>query len=199
MEKESTMPWEKQFDIEEALERAKETFWAQGYEATSMDLLLKRMGINRGSFYDTFQSKRDVLIKALRQYDARNRISLLRAVAEGKSPREAIAAVFRCMIDGSRGPQSRHGCFFVNSALEIAPKDKEVARIVRRGFGDMEKFFAELVRRGQKAGEIRNRRDVAGMSRTLMNQMVGLMVLVRARAPKAVLESLVKQAERLLD
>lgn len=193
------MPWEKQFDIDKALERAKETFWALGYEATSMELLLKRMGIHRGSFYDTFRSKREVLIKALRQYDARNRISLLRAVAEGKSPRQAIAAVFRCMIDGSRGAQGRHGCFLVNSALEIAPKDKEVARIVRRGFGDMEKFLADLVRRGQKAGEIRMRRNAAEMGRTLMNQMVGLMVLVRARAPRAVLESVVKQAERLLD
>jgi len=192
------MPWEKQFDIDEALERAKDTFWARGYEATSMDVLLKRMGINRGSFYDTFGSKRDVLIEALQRYDARNRAALLRAVAEGKSPRAAIAAIFRSMIDGSRGPQGRHGCFLVNSALEIAPKDKTVARIVRRGFADVEEFFAELVRRGQQAGEIRKRPSARQISRTLLNQLVGLMVLVRGRAPRATLDSVVKQAGRML-
>lgn len=193
------MPWEKQFDVDKALERAKETFWARGYEATSMELLLKRMGINRGSFYDTFRSKRDVLVKALRQYDAHNRASLLRAAAQGKPPREAIATVFRCMIDGSRGRLSRHGCLLVNSALEMAPKDKEVAQIVRSGFKDIEKFFAELVRQGQEAGEIHKRLNAAETGSLLMNQMVGLMVLVRARAPKTVLDSVVAQAERMLE
>ncbi len=192
------MPWEKQFDVEKALERAKDAFWAQGYEATSMDALLKKMGIHRGSFYDTFKSKRDIMIRSLRQYDARNRAALLRAVAKGKSPRAAIATVFRSMIDGSRGPQSRHGCFLVNSALEVAPKDSEAARIVRYGFRDIEKFFTEIILRGQQSGEFCKDLDAIEMGRTLMNQMIGLMVLVRAGAPKPVLKSVVQQAQKLL-
>lgn len=192
------MPWEKQFDVDEALDRAKDTFWAKGYEATSMNLLLKRMGINRGSFYDTFQSKRDVLIRALRQYDARNRTALLRAAAAGKPPREAIAAIFRGAIDGSRGPQSRHGCLLVNSALEVAPKDAEAARIVRDGFRDIERLFTQLIRQGQRTGEIRKDLDAEGTGRILLSQLVGLMVLVRAGASKPVLKSVVEQVERLL-
>ena len=192
------MPWEKQFDVEKAVERARDTFWALGYEATSMDVLLKRMGIHRGSFYDTFKSKRDIMIHSLRQYDARNRAALLRAVTKGKSPRAAIAAVFRSMIDGSRGPQSRHGCFLVNSALEVAPKDSEAARIVRNGFRDIEQFFTELIRRGQQSGEFCKDLEAREMGRTLMNQLIGLMVLARAGAPKPVLKSVAQQAEKLL-
>lgn len=192
------MPWEKRFDVEKALERAKDTFWAQGYEGTSMDLLLKRMGINRGSFYDTFGSKRDVLIQSLRQYDACDRGSRLRKVADGKRPRAAIATVFRSMIDGSRGPQGRHGCLLVNSALEVAPNDREAAKIVCDGFRDIEEFFAGLIRQGQKVGEFRRGLDARELGRTLMNQLVGLMVLVRARADQAVLKSVVRQAEQLL-
>ncbi len=192
------MPWEKQFDVEKALERAQDTFWEQGYEATSMDCLLKRMGINRGSFYDTFGSKRDVLIQALRRYYWRDRVSYFRELTRGKPPRRAVAAVFHSMTDLSSGPQARRGCFLVNSALEIAPKDREVARIVRDGFADIEKFFSELVRQGQKTGEIRKNRNALEMGRALMNHLLGLMVLVRSRAPRAVLDSVVKQAERLL-
>ncbi len=192
------MPWEKQFDVEEALERAMHTFWAQGYEATSMDVLLRRMGINRGSFYATFRSKRHVLIRALQRYDARNRDAVMRGIAEGRSPRKAVSMIFRGLTDGSRFPQGRHGCFLVNAALEMAPKDKEVARIVRQGFSELEKFFAELVREAQKTGEVRKGVNAAATGRALMNQLVGLMVLVRSKAPQAVLDSVVKQAEQMM-
>ena len=48
------MPRTKAFDVTDALDKAKDYFWAHGYESTSMDDLLKAMGINRGSFYDTY-------------------------------------------------------------------------------------------------------------------------------------------------
>lgn len=192
------MPWDKQFDVDEALDRAKDLFWEHGYESTSMEMLLKAMRINRGSFYDTFKSKRDVMIRALRRYDADNRASVLRAVAAGKSPKEAIGAVFRGMIDGSRGSQGRHGCFLVNSALEVAPQDEEASQIVHEGLRDVERFFADLIRLGQQKGEIPKDLDPTAMGRTLMNQSVGLMVLVRSKAPKAVQESVVQQASAIL-
>ena len=43
------MPWEKQFNVDAALEKAMRTFWARGYEATSMQDLVDCMGVNRGS------------------------------------------------------------------------------------------------------------------------------------------------------
>ena len=44
------MPWEKTFDIDDAIARATEVFWAKGYEATSLADLLQAIGINKGSF-----------------------------------------------------------------------------------------------------------------------------------------------------
>ena len=64
------MPWEKQFDVDAALDRAMEGFWSRGYAASSTQDLLGRMGINRGSLYDTFGSKRALFLAALRRYEA---------------------------------------------------------------------------------------------------------------------------------
>jgi len=192
------MPRDKQFDVDEALDRALETFWSQGYETTSMDDLLKRMGINRGSFYDTFNSKHDVLIDALKRYDREYRRADLRASARGRSPREAILSLFKSMATGSRGPHGKHGCFLVNSALELAPKDKAVARIVRSGFRDTEKFFAGLLAKGQVSGEISGELDPEETARALMCQLLGLMVLVRSGSSKSVIRSAAGLAGDLL-
>jgi len=192
------MPWDKQFDVDDALDRAFETFWAQGYESTSMDDLLKRMGINRGSFYDTFKSKHDLYIDALKRYDREYRRADLRSSAKGCTPREAILSLFNAMAEGLRGPHGKYGCFLVNSALELAPKDKQVARIVRSGFRDTERFFAGLLDRGQSTGEISNQLVPQEAARILMCQLMGLMVLVRSGAGKPVLRSAAGLAEDLL-
>ena len=39
----------KEFERDEALQKAMEVFWARGYEATSMQNLVEHMGINRQS------------------------------------------------------------------------------------------------------------------------------------------------------
>lgn len=193
------MPRAKQFEVEVALDRAKDLFWEKGYEATSMDDLLSCMGINRGSFYDTFGSKRELMLAALRRYDAMNRSALIRGVAQDKSPREAILGIFRSMIDGSRGPQGNHGCLLVNSAMELAPTDPSVASIVRNGFEDIARFFSGLARQAQKQGEIPSGRPATEIGQALLALLIGLMVLVRANASPRQLESVVEQAARTLD
>ncbi len=58
----------KEFDQDEALQKAMEAFWARGYEATSMQDLVEHMGINRQSLYDTFGDKHSLFLKALDRY-----------------------------------------------------------------------------------------------------------------------------------
>ena len=192
------MPWEKQFDVDEALERAKNTFWTVGYEAASMSDLLKSMGINRGSFYDTFKSKHDLMLTVLRRYDANERRVLLEAVKQNRTPREALVALFRALVDDTRGPLSRRGCFLVNAALELSPSDPEVAEIVQNAFADNERFFLEQIRAGQQTGEIPTELDAEEMACLLVAQYAGLMVLVRAGSPQPVLDAAVEQLEKIL-
>ena len=63
------MPWEKDFDMDVALGDAMRTFWAKGYEATSMSDLTKAMKINKGSLYNAYGSKKELFTKALQKYD----------------------------------------------------------------------------------------------------------------------------------
>ena len=51
----------REFDREEALERATGVFWAKGYASTSTDDLLT-------SLYNAFQDKRALYLEALERY-----------------------------------------------------------------------------------------------------------------------------------
>src|SRR5436305_13985260 len=62
------MARQKEFDRDEVLHKAMEVFWTRGYEGASMQDLVKRMGINRQSIYDTFGDKHSLFLQSLDRY-----------------------------------------------------------------------------------------------------------------------------------
>ena len=52
----------KEFDEQVVLTKAMNLFWEQGYEKTSMQELVDRMGIHRRSIYDTFGDKHQLCL-----------------------------------------------------------------------------------------------------------------------------------------
>ena len=45
------------FDPEQVLQQAMMLFWQQGFERLSMEQLVKHLGVNRYSLYETFGNK----------------------------------------------------------------------------------------------------------------------------------------------
>src|SRR5258708_33708597 len=62
------MARQKEFDRDEVLHKAMEVFWTRGYEGASVQDLVKHMGINRQSIYDTFGDKHALFLQALDRY-----------------------------------------------------------------------------------------------------------------------------------
>lgn len=192
------MPWKKQFDVGDAREKAKALFWAKGYEATSMDDLLGCMGINRGSFYATFGSKRDLYTDALRRYDQQHRRDVLGSLGTGRNPRRRILALLEGVRRDSCGSKGKRGCFLANAAIELATTDRAVAKIVRGAFAETEEFFHTAISDGQASGEIRADIDPRGTARALLGLLLGMRVLARSGAAAPVLASVARQARGML-
>src|SRR5215475_3677477 len=60
----------REFDADEALDKALHVFWRQGYEGTSLTDLTEAMGISRPSLYAAFGNKEDLFRRALDRYAA---------------------------------------------------------------------------------------------------------------------------------
>jgi len=58
----------REFILEEVLDKAVETFWSKGYEATSIQDLVENMGIQRGSLYAAFGDKQCLFLTVLDRY-----------------------------------------------------------------------------------------------------------------------------------
>jgi AcrR family transcriptional regulator len=58
----------REFDADEALDRAMTLFWSKGYDGTSLSDLTEAMGINRPSLYAAYGNKQELFRKALERY-----------------------------------------------------------------------------------------------------------------------------------
>lgn len=188
------MPWDKQFDRDAVLDRAMKTFWRQGYAATSMQDLVEAMGINRGSMYATFGDKRSLFLASLRMFDASARLEVLARLREGRRPTQAIKALFESFVEYATGDGLNRGCLITNTALELAAHDPEVARIVAEAQTEIERFVEGRILAGQATGEIALVLDPKATARGMLASLVGLMVLVRSRPEKALLDGVIAEA-----
>jgi len=192
------MPWEKNFDADEALTKAMHAFWSHGYEATSIADLVDCMGINRGSLYATFGGKRSLFMRALRQYRTVHLHDWVTALTQAHGPREAIIAGFDQAIATAVEDGARDGCLVINTALELSPHDEEVGEFVDNCLIEMETFFRGRIEQGQAVGEIPGHVAPVDTARALLSLFVAIRVFSRSRPNGPLLRSVADQAAAML-
>src|SRR5215471_14534569 len=120
----------KEFDPDEVLERIMEQFWLRGYEATSMDDLVRAAGIGRQSLYNEFGDKRALYLRALDRYGASDGAAVLAILAKDAPIRETLREAFDALIDGAIRDRDGKGCMLLNAATNLSAADGDVKRRV---------------------------------------------------------------------
>lgn len=192
------MPWQKNYDQTRVLEDAMRAFWAHGYEATSMNDLVKATGINRGSIYAAFPNKHELFMRALEHYDQVYRHGHLQQIAEQHAPLDAIIAVFESAASKPTDKNTPWGCLIVNTALELSPHDPEVASFVQRSLNAVEAFFLARIEAAIKEQSISRALDPEATAKSLLGLFLGLRVLTRARSDQATIDTIISQARMML-
>jgi len=193
------MPWHKNYDENTVLERAMTAFWKQGYEATSMGDLVTATGINRGSIYAAFNSKRELFLRSLRHYDAVHREDHLQRIAALYDPKNAIIAVFQSAAQKPDNRKLPWGCLLVNTALELSPHDTEVAEFVAHSLCEVQDFFQTCIESAQSDATIDSSIDARETAQGLLGLFLGLRVLTRSGAPRSSLDGIISQARVMLE
>jgi len=130
----------KQYDAEQALIRALEIFWHNGYANTSLDALAKAMNMNRPSIYAAFGNKHELYLQAVAHYRTSIRASIHKALFASTSLLEALHNVYSKALTtyAPEGKTPSLGCFLISTATTEAVEDviirKELAAVLREGF-----------------------------------------------------------------
>lgn len=187
----------KEFDRERALERAMQVFWTKGYAATSLDDLLEATGIGRQSLYDTFGSKRALFGEAIQRYADRGTAQHA-CIATSDSPRRAIRELFEQIIDEGPAAQ-RRGCFGVNTTVELAPHDPDIAKLIAARQRALEDHLYAGIERAKQLGEVPRGKDSRGLARFLVGALQGLRVAATADPGSSALRDIVRITLEALD
>jgi len=180
------MPWEKTFDTEDVITRAIKVFWDKGYAATSMADLTKAMGINKGSLYNAFGSKKKLFIRVLQQYDRDRTQRTFNKMLAKEAPLDAITGLFDHVITHNCNTPDNKGCLLVNTALDLPHHDADIQKMVTKSLDNLKDFFEQSIIRGQADGSIPAHINPQTTAHVLRSLIVGLQVLSRgASAPEA--------------
>lgn len=188
----------KEFSQQDALEKAMETFWQQGYEGTSIQDLVKSMGINRGSLYDTFGDKHSLYLAAIAHYDETIVQKIVNRLEDPNS-KQAIIDYFDELVERALDDQTRCGCFMTNAAVELCPHDTEATKRIKTNLQRIENAFYHALQRAKAKGEINSNKDLKALAHYLTCLLQGLRVTAKVNPKREVLEDIVQVAFSIFD
>ena len=181
----------REFDADAALDRAMETFWSKGYEATSLDDLCEITGLSRSSLYATFGSKRNLLLRSVDRYVEQRNPRIAAILAQPLPIRDAFGALAQQFIDQIVSGPGRRGCFLGNCAAELPRSDRAALAHVRKGLESTEATFRDALTRAKARGELPVGADVKALARFLTAGFQGLRLVGKVNSDRAVLEDIV--------
>ncbi|GCE45933.1 TetR family transcriptional regulator [Thermosporothrix hazakensis] len=188
------MARQKEFNPVQVVEKAMYLFWEKGYEGASVEDLVQCTGLGRGSLYATFGDKRSLYLAALDHYEQQNR-ERRKIFREKTGPLlEMLKAFFQESIAEALEADTHRGCLMVNTALEVAPHDPEIAGKVKSAFREVEELFYYMLIQAQASGELSWEADPHQLARFLLNTHLGIRTLARANPDRKMLQEIATTA-----
>ena len=154
----------REFERDEALDKAMELFWSQGYEATGVAELCDQMGVGRQSLYNTFGDKESLFKEALRRYQSARMRPMVEALRGTGSGLDNVFKVLDSWLEASSDAVNR-GCLMANSIAEFGMREPRISAELGAMLGEIEEAFTYALERAREDGELPPGRDPRMLAR----------------------------------
>ena len=163
-----------EFDRQQALEQAMELFWQQGYRATSVNDLVNLTGMQPGSLYAAFKSKKHLFMMVLQSYAEAWLGGAQQIFEDHHYSIEGIRQLFDSTVELVLSDEQHKGCLMVNTMQEMVNSDDDVRQFVTKAFADYEALFLKVLENAKAKGELRSQRNVQSLAAYLMSSICGI-------------------------
>jgi TetR/AcrR family transcriptional repressor of nem operon len=184
----------KGYEREVLIGRAVEIFRDHGFAGTSAEMLVEGLGVNRYSLYAEFGSKQGLFDAALQRYDEE-------VVERNFGPLEApgagiaeIRGLLEFFGSADKSPAWGRGCLLCNTAVEFGPEDPSGAGFVQRYFERLSEAFSAALHNAYGKGELRPSVEPRTEACFFTAAVLGMFVMLRAKAPSTVVEGAARVA-----
>ncbi|HML08273.1 MAG TPA: TetR/AcrR family transcriptional regulator [Xanthobacteraceae bacterium] len=185
----------RQYDPDQALAKAAETFWKKGYAATSLDDLVAATGMQRPSLYAAFGDKQQLYLKTLERYQQRSRAMSLELLADHPSLRVFLKRFYQAALDIYRtGGSDARGCYSISTAPAQAITDSAVRDFLAASIGGTDAFLRKQITRAQEQGEVAANADAEALAQLATATLHTIAVRSRVGVPRKQLMSIAAAA-----
>jgi AcrR family transcriptional regulator len=141
---------------EQLVSVATKLFAERGYEATTTAAIADAAGVTEPILYRHFSSKQDLFVAIVREMCELTLRHWNELIAGTGDPAEAIRRIARQFPE--HVSQLADAYHVIHGALSTS-RDKHVLKVMHEHYVQIEKFFVEIITRGQKAGLVRKDMD----------------------------------------
>ena len=185
----------REFDMNQALDRALEVFWRKGYEGASIGDLTAAMGIKPPSLYAAFGNKEGLFRKALDRYTEWHDGLVNEALALPNA-KDCIAALLRSTANSLTDKNNPPGCLFVQGIAGSGEHAKCISDELCARRAENEKAVRERLKRAKTEGDLPKDADPAALARFVATVTQGMAVQAAGGASRAELRRVAETALR---
>lgn len=190
----------KKYDRDNLVLKAMCIFREHGYAGTSTQMLVEGLGVNRFSLYAEFDNKQKLFEAALERYNQENverNFGPLEAPDAGAKEIRLLLEFFMSAIENPAA--AGKGCLLCNTAVEFGAEDPSGAGFVQMYFNRISKAYTKALNNEEASGKLRPGISIHREADFLTTSTLGLFVMIRAAAPKDMVQNAAKAAIDHLD
>jgi len=191
----ATMGRPREFDVQDALDRAMEVFWRQGYEGASVAELCQAMGIRPPSLYAAFENKAGLFRHVIDRY-LEQKTRYVAEAFEAPSARGMVEGLVRGCADFLAEKGKPAGCLFMRSATAWSDGEECVWQELATRRAEGEARLRERLERAAADGELPPGIDPGEFTQYVAAVLEGMSARAAAGASAAELRQIGEMALR---
>jgi len=166
----------KQTNREKLLDITFEEVYIYGYTATSVDTILKKAGIPKGSMYHHFKGKKELVLAMVEErlfpkmelfFDFKRK--------EGGSVTDALRGTFASISKNK--PLITYGCPLYRLMVELSPVDETFDTLLSTRVVQMQENLAQLLQKGIESREFKKELPVKDLAAYILESTWGVLSL----------------------
>ena len=173
------MPRTREFNPEDALQKAMHVFWVKGFRHTSLNNLVEATGVGKKGLYTVFGSKYKLYLKAMEYYKCVQAEELLSEIEKDYASLREIEDLFDRALNFTQSEIGSRGCMVCNSIVEFSDKEPQVWRSTANHLERLRSAISNALFNAIAKKEIPLSVDINKHANFLVSVLQGLMLMSR--------------------